>query len=331
MPDMDNPPAGVAETQERAGMALGALVRDVGLSVAATQRRMNETCATTASALAGTMVEIVAVRQTEYADDGEVGASSNILMELPLVNFVDPVNYQFERLHLQGVFHSSEVRSGAASSVDTTHRAGSASVYLGVWGGGASAGDSVARAADAAANGGTGADWSYQGQSTSHAATGTGSAYRQEVGQIRMNAEILPRTDIGVPKPNHVVRGPRLSVVPHAAVELPQDRPAGTPLAARAMRLTVDYRRRPAAGATEGTPIQGASFTIETDGLPWSYCDAAGNVDESPTSALHETAADGTLHLLLRRGFTPGEETAPRTFTLTVRIGLIRTSIPVSL
>ena len=346
MPDTNHLPVGLgsttlaegaesttAERLEQAGLALGELVKSVGNAVAATQRQMNETCAATANALATTMVDIVAVRHKEYEDDGSLSDTGNLShkMPLPLVNFVDPVNYEMTRVHLQGLFYASDFRSASASSVDTSSAAGSGHLYLGgVFSSPALSGglSSVA----AAAQTGTGADYAYGSQSTTSSQTGTASQQQYDYGTIRMNAEMTPRTDIGVPKPNHVIRGPSVLLVAQNVRQVPTTVTPDAPLQERSSIIHLTFRRRPTAAKPEGELIPGAGFTIEASGLTWEYCDAAGTVDESETSALRTTHEEtGDLYFVVRRRFEPGADTAPRSFVVTARRGLLQTSIAVSL
>lgn len=323
--------SGLGGTLDGAGMALGDLVKQVGMAVADTQRRLNETCASTANALAGTMVDVVAVRHTEYDDEGNVVEGANITMELPLVGFVDPVNYEMSQVHLQGVFQASEFKSAHAGSSGGSHSHGGASLYLGGYG----AGPGVAaglNAAAGAAQGGAAGGYAYGARSSSSAEYGGAYTHQREFGQVRMNAEMVPRNDIGVPKPRHVVRGPTLLVVPQGVASTPAHPTAESPLAERSSVVKVTYRKRPSQADTVGAPIAGASFAVEADGLQWGYCNAAGTVvDDSDVSTFRQTDANGVLYFKVRRVFAPGEDTAPRSFALSARIGLVQSTVPVAL
>jgi hypothetical protein len=307
-----------------AGLAFGDLVKQVGMSVAETQRRLNETCAATANALANTTVDVIAVQATEYGDDGSVDANRNITMPLPLVNFIDPVNYEMSEVHLQGVFYASEFKAANLTTTDSSRFNGSASLHLGGWFSGTSAGAGVTAAAAAAASG-SGGSYNSATESATHTESGSATKQSYEFGQVRMNAEMIPRDDIGVPKPNHIVRGPSLLLVPQELKTLPQTPTAEHPLTERSVIVKLSYRRR------NGDAIPDASFAVETGGLPWNYCNAAGVVDETDDSEFMETSSAGELYVKVRRTFTAGEDTAMRSFVVTARIGLIATSVPVNL
>jgi hypothetical protein len=326
----EGPGANVGDKLGGAGLAFGDLVKQVGMSVAETQRRLNETCAATANSLASTTVDVIAVQATEYYENGAVKENKNITMPLPLVNFVDPVNYEMANVHLQGVFYASEFKAANVNTTDSSRFGGSASLHLGGFLGSPSAGSGVA-AAGAAAASGSGGSYNYASQGSSHTEVSSGSKHSYEFGQVRMNAEMIPRDDIGVPKPNHIVRGPSLLMVPQELVTVPATPSAEHPLRERYTVVKITYRRQPRAASPGGAPIEGASFAIETGGLPWNYCNPAGVVDDSPESTFKETDRNGVLYFKVRRVFTAGEDTTPRSFALSARIGLVASSVPVNL
>lgn len=323
------PGSNVGNKIDAAGMALGDLVKHVGMSVAATQQALNASCAATANALASTTVDIIAVRHTDYKDDGSYDETSgNIMMPLPLVNFVDPVNYEMTQVHLQGVFYASEIRTGSTSSTESSRYAGGASLHLGGFLSQPGVQNGLNAVTGQAVNG-SGAGWGSQ----SSTATQSGAASRQETefGQVRMSAEMTPRNDIGVPKPRHIIRGPSLMLVPQGIATVPAAPTPEHPLEERRTIVKVSYRRRPTETARNGAGIKDASFVVEAGGLDWAYCSQAGVVDESSTSTYTRTNADGELFFVVRRRFTPGEDITPRAFSVSARIGLVNSTVPVML
>lgn len=319
----------VGDKIDSAGMALGDLVKHVGMSVAATQRKLNESCAVTANALATTTVDIVAVRHTDFNDDGTYAETSgDILMPLPLVNFVDPVNYEMTQVHLQGVFQATELRTGTTSSSDSSRSYGGASVHLGGFFSQPSLSGGLNAAASQVQNGsGTG----YGSVSTTSTQYGTASQQVTEFGQVRMNAEMTPRNDIGVPKPRHIIRGPSLILVPQGVATTPPAPTAEHPLEERRVLVKVTYLRRPTEDKPAGEAIKDASFTVETGGLDWSYCNDHGVVDDTETSTLTKTNTSGELYFVVRRRFTPGEDVTPRSIAVSARIGMVSATVPVTL
>lgn len=340
MPEISNLPAGlestalsvngpgtdVANTLDGAGMALGDLVKQVGMAVAETQRRLNEACADTANTLAETLVDVVAVRHTRYNDDGSYHSGGNINTRLPLINFMDPVNYEMTDVRLQGQFFASEIKSANTTSVENTRYSSSTSVHLGGFfrQPGVAAGVNAAAAAAQ-----TGSGTGYASLSSTGTETGTASASEYQFGQVRMNAEMTPRNDIGVPKPRHVVRGPTLLLLPRGIVTRPAVVTPDAPLQERSTIVRVSYRRRPANGAREGTGIKNASFTVETSGLDWNFCTSDGTVNE--TDAATRTDENGDLFFVVRRRFAAGDDVTQRAFALTARIGLVNASVSVML
>lgn len=323
------PGTNVGDKLDGAGMALGDLVRQVGMSVAETQRRLNESCAATANALASQTVDIVAVRHTDYGDDGTYEATSgDITMPLPLINFVDPVNYEMTQVHLQGVFQATEIRSASNSSSGSTSYYGGSSLHLGGFFSQPGVGGGLNAVANQAASGsGSG----YASQYTNSTQYGAASRQETEFGQVRMNAEMTPRNDIGVPKPRHIIRGPNLMLVPQGILTTPAAPTVDRPLEERRTIVKAVYRRRPSADAKDGAGIVGAWFVVEAGGLEWSYCNAAGVVDDSAISTYTKTDANGELYFAVRRRFTPGEDTTPRAFAVSARIGLVDSTVPVTL
>lgn len=320
------PGTDVASTLDGAGMALGDLVKQVGMAVAETQRRLNDSCADTANTLANTMVDVVAVRHTRYNDDGSYNTSGNIVTQMPLAAYAEIVNYEVSELRLQGQFYASEIKAANTTSTDTTRHATSTSVHLGGWFQQPGVASGVNAAATAAQ---TGSGTGYSMQSHVGTMNGSASASEYQAGQVRMNAEITPRNDIGVPRARHVVRGPSLLLLPRGVTTFPAVVSAEAPLQRRSTVVRVSYRRRPTEGQQQGTGIKDASFVVETSGLEWSFCLENGTPDE--TSAATRTDANGDLYFVVRRNFAPGDDTTPRAFTLTARIGLVNASVAVML
>jgi hypothetical protein len=323
---VNGPGTDVAGTLDGAGMALGDLVKQVGMAVAETQRRLNDSCAETANTLAGTLVDVVAVRHTHYNDNGTYASGGNINSRLPLANFMDPVNYHLADVRLQGMFYASEIKSASTTSTDTSRYSSSTSIHLGGFMSQPGLAAGVGAAADAARNG-TGSGYASQYETGTQ--TGTASASEYQYGQVRMNAEMVPRNDIGVPKPRHVVRGPTLLLLPRGVATRPAVVAPEAPLQERSTVVRVSYRRRPTETAKEGSGIKDASFVVETGGLEWSFCDEDGVKNE--TVEYTRTDASGDLYFVVRRGFAPGADTAPRAWTLTARIGLVNASVSIML
>src|SRR5262249_19715844 len=103
-----------------AGSDFGTLIQGVGNAVAATQLKLATTSAATTSALAKTSVNVIAVQETIFDDNGNVQSSQSFVRNLPLINFVDPVFYQWTQVRLQGRFFVSEIASSSQSDTFTS-------------------------------------------------------------------------------------------------------------------------------------------------------------------------------------------------------------------
>ena len=67
----------VGQDLTNAGSDFGALLLGIGNAVAATQQKLTETSADTTSALAQTLVDVIAVQETIYDDGGTITGSKS--------------------------------------------------------------------------------------------------------------------------------------------------------------------------------------------------------------------------------------------------------------
>jgi hypothetical protein len=283
--------ANVSGEISQAGVAFGDLVETTGMAVAETQNRLNTTSADSATALASTQVDVIAVQEKIYDDQGNITDMVIHTRKLPLINFIDPVFYKWNYVRLQGQFMAREFASAATSYKNgwtSSNKSGQAGLFV-IFGGGR-----------------TTTDYSRTTTETSSETTSDIS-----FGRIRMNAMLKPRNDVSVPKPTQVVRGPSLSVVKGEITDLRPD-PAG-PLTGRTMSVLLEYRRR------DGTPIANKLISIDSEGAAWSY--VGGN----------QTNASGQLEILLTRTFIdPAADTTPTDVIISGRIGLVQNSTTVT-
>jgi hypothetical protein len=281
---LDIPNADVSDELANAGVAFGDLIAGVGGAVADTQRKLNDTAVATTTALAETTVDILAVQETVYDDDGNIDESVSHEQRLPLITFIDPVLYQWSQVRLQGSFVASELAAGSSSTTTTTtdNEGSSQGGLFVILGGGRTYLD-------------------YDRSTTDRTNNVTSDVSR---GRIRMYSELTPRHDIGVPKPRQAVQGPRLAVSAGEIIDIPA---AGANPAQRTMQVTIEYFRR------DSTPIQGKTISIETSGVPFEY---VGGVDQ--------TDADGKVEVLLRRTFLDETaDTSPVESIVSARIGIV--------
>jgi len=175
-----------------AGLAFGDLVKLTGKAVADTQNKLNQTGAASTSALAKTLVDVIAVSEVDYDDSGNVTGSKTFTQQLPLIDFIDPVIYQWTQVRLQGRFTASQFAGSASTDTHTntsTDTSGQAGFGL-IFGGG------------------------YNNFQFDDSQTHVDSNFRVEssVGLMRMNAVLEPRHDVGVPKPRTARSGSWLAV-----------------------------------------------------------------------------------------------------------------------
>ncbi len=233
--------ANVNDELEGAGVAFGELVRTVGESVAAAQVELNKTGADTATALANTLVDVIAVQETTYDDDGTIQEAETHTRKLPLINFIDPPFYEWTKVRVQGHFYASEFASSASQtdvSTTTTLNVGVRGFSIGPFGGVGVSGSSS--------------------NTTDVASTTVERLEDRSVGRMRLNSRLQPRRDATVPPPRQVIRGPRLILIEGPIV----DDASGD---FRTMDVTIQYQKR------DGTPIAGKPISFETDGVAWEF------------------------------------------------------------
>jgi hypothetical protein len=232
-----------------AGLAFGDLVKLTGAAVADTQQTLNKTAADSTSTLAKTLVDVVAVQEIDYDDNGNVTGAQSFTQKLPLINFVDPVLYQWTQVRLQGRFRASQFATTASSDFETQ---------------GSSEGSGQAGIGIIFGLGYNNFQHDYSQQSID-----TNFRVESSVGLMRMNAILEPRHDIGVPKPRQAVVGPRLQI---DAGPIANVGPAAAPTS-RTMEVVITYTQ------SDGTPITGKTLAIETPGVGWSYKAGADTTD----------------------------------------------------
>lgn len=222
-----------------AGMAFGDLVKLTGKSVADTQTKLNKTAADSTSALAQTLVDVIAVQELDYDDNGNVTGEQTFTQQLPLIDFVDPVLYQWSQVRLQGRFTASQFATTASTdthSNTSTDSSGQAGIGI-IFGGG------------------------YNNFQFDDSQTHVDTSFRVEdsVGLIRMNAVLEPRHDIGVPKPRQAIVGPQISIDAGPIADV------GAPATARTMEAVITFTN------SAGDPIANKELAIDTQGVAWAY------------------------------------------------------------
>jgi hypothetical protein len=288
--------ADVNDATKKAGLSFGKLLETTGLAIAESQRQLNEVGAASTSALAGQMVDVIAAQVNAYDDDGNLDANGTetLPMKLPLINFIDPVFYEWAQVRLQGRFFATEFvgstetsSSGVSASVSTSSTGGflfgfgSSTVGFGVRGNSSDVDTSV----------------------------------EQSFGNIRASALLTPKTDIGVPKPRQLVDAPSLGV------QVGPDVDDVAEPGSRLKKASILCFKRDGSKQDAGKSLP---LSIEVDGALWSF-DAANAADQGKTDA------DGRVPIRLKRVLpVPAGQDAPDRspvdVTVTVRLGVVSTT-----
>ena len=288
-----------------AGLAFGDLIALTGKAVASSQQRLNETAAATTTALARTIVPIVAIEESVYDDDGNTVGHNTFVQNLPLLDLIDPVAYEWSEVRIQGKFNAEQFESSSTATTDTSSGGQSTThTPLGIFLGGIFKNFQL--------------DQAVLGDSAStHTELDRQTEQSSSVGLMRMSATLEPRHDIGVPKPRQVIVGPEI------AVELGAVAAIGTPPTARTIEVTVTYSRDQGS-----TPIQDKTLSIQVTGLTWDY--AAGTPTDADGARI--TDSSGRIRIVLRRELsTPGADPAPSDWVVSVRKGIVSNTTVVTL
>jgi len=285
-----------------AGLSFGRLLETTGLAVAESSRQLNEVGADMTTALSSTMVDVIAAQVNTFNDQGQLIASGTktLTNKLPLINFIDPVFYEWTQVRLQGLFQATEfAASNETSTTVVTASAGSSNTGTGFF---------------------FGAGTNRFSFGVSNVSTDVDTATESSFGLIRASALLQPKTDIGVPKPRQLLNAPSFAIVFGPDVT---DVPAGAPTARRKevsiQCFKSDGSKQPAAKVL---PV-----SLEVVGAQWSF--AASVVLDAGRPTLD---ANGQFGIVLERQFPtpPGEGAVPDTAqaetTVTVRMGVVSAS-----
>jgi len=309
--------AAVESTNTGAGMAgagasFGELIKGVGNAVAATQLQLTENSADTTSKLAETLVDVIAVQETIIDNAGNITASKSHMQKLPLLNFIDPVFYQYPQVKVEGHFVIDSF------AVDTSS---SAKVSGSSFGGGFSFSQKPTLfGTKSSASGSAGFA---SGSSSTDLATSSKQA--TAVGRMRLYSQLAPQPGLGVPKPVQVVIGPSLAILEGPTHEDVDD--AGN--ATRTMSLLIQLRDK------DGQPIKKKPLSIDADGAMWDYA----TPDDATKIITGDTGQDaGNLSIVLTRTFpvsadpaAPPPDKSAKPVTVNVRLGLVAAGVTISL
>jgi hypothetical protein len=286
--------ADVNDATKKAGLSFGKLIETTGLAVADSQRQLNDVGAASTSALAAQLVDVIAAQVNAFDDDGNLDATGTktLTQKLPLVNFIDPVFYEWAQVRLQGMFFASEFEGSTESS------------------------SSAVGASASTSNTGIGFLLGAGSNRFSFGARGSASdadtSVEQSFGHIRASALLQPKTDIGVPKPRQLIDAPSL------AVQVGPDVDDATEPGTRRKKLAILCNKR------DGSPQDADKLlplSIEVAGALWAF-------DPLAPADAGKTVAGGSVPLMIKRVLPvpAGAElpdTTPVDVTVTVRLGVV--------
>lgn len=300
-PETTDPAGSLAEV----GSDFGLLLLGIGNAVAATQQKLTENSADTTTKLANTLVDVIAVQQTGYDDNGNIRAALPIKEKMPVITYVSPVYYEFPQVRVQGRFVVSEFAAAGTSQSSSSSSGFGVGVGMSL----------QKKAFSIGASGG----FSSSSQSTS---VSTQFDQATAVGQMRMFARLAPREDVGIPKPLRVIVGPSITIL---AADLQNGTdPDGTPF--RSLSVLLQLRDR------SGKPIPGKALSIDTEGIPWTFVPATEKV-----TGPKDTPTAGNLEILLKRSFpepppdAPPVDTTPKSVVISAVLGAVsnRTTVTI--
>lgn len=189
--------ADVTDEIAKGGPAFGTFLKSVGLAVAESQKALDETLVATAKSLSETKIEVIAVFEQVLQDsDGQMTQGNVHIQSLPLINYLMPTAYSFSRVYLQADMKVSEFNGangfnikGSSQSIGASARASYGLI------------------------GGFGASGSASFAQSSFSRSGEVSvAQDAAAGSLHMEATLEPRTDVQLPRPFVVQKGPRIQV-----------------------------------------------------------------------------------------------------------------------
>lgn len=280
------------------GVAFGEFTKSVGLAVAAAQAALDKTLVDTAKALSETEINTVAVFEQQIKDDdGTMDKGVVHIQKLPLTNYLMPTAYQWSRVYLEADMNVQEFNSRSGFNIQQKSFSAGASVSGGYGLGGFGVRGS--------------AGFNYGSSST-----GVDASYGQDVaaGKLHMEATLEPRSDVELPRPFVLQKGPRMQLQVGARTPIYQDNDATKPVVGQKVKLTAVLQK------TDGSPMEADK--------PLSL-----NVSE-PTlnyTSSGKTSANGTMDIELTRSGANYDPTSPVRAMVRVSFGLVTQSVGVVL
>jgi hypothetical protein len=268
------------------GVAFGEFVKSIGLAVAAAQTELDKNLTETAKKLSETQIDVIAVFEQQINDEDGTMDKGNIQMQkLPLINYLMPTAYHWKRVYLEADMDVQEfnARSGISIQQQSFSVGATASGGFGVFGGGFNASASTNYS-----NSSTGVDAS---ASTDKAA-----------GKLHMEATLEPRSDIELPRPFVLQKGPQLDLQVGARVETHQDGDETKPVTGSKVTLTAVLKK------TNGAPNENKPLSVSVSDPTLTFTTSAGKTDNEGQITITFTRKvltpeDKPVQTLVRVGF----------------------------
>jgi hypothetical protein len=275
------------------GVAFGEFVKSVGLAVAAAQEELDKTLRETAKALSETQIDVIAVfEQVTNDDDGSMAEGIVHNQKLPLINYIMPTAYHWSRVYLESDMKVQEFnsRNGFDIQQKSFNAGASVSGTFGPLGGKVTAAGGFSVGSSS-----TNLDVS---NSTDTAA-----------GSLHMEATLEPRTDIQLPQPFILQKGPTIDLQVGAKVELKADTNDPNKVTGYQVAMTAVLRKTdgsPNGTKSLATVISDPTLIYTSDGKT----DANGEMKITVTRRVLDPATDVPIQALVRVTFGLVTQTA---------------------
>jgi len=273
-------------------------VKSVGLAVAAAQAELDATLVKTAKALSETEINTVAVFEQQIKDDDGLMDRGNVhIQKLPLINYLMPTAYAWERVYLEADMNVQEFNSRSGFNIQQKRFSADArlSGNYGLLGFGVSGS---------------------AGMSYSNTSTGVDASLSNDTaaGKIHMEATLAPRGDVQLPKPFVLQKGPRLQLQVGSRTPIYTENDSTKPVIGQKVVLNAVLTK------TDGSPMD------KDKPLSINISDSSLNYEASG-----KTDASGSMTLTITRSGASYDPTTPVQALVRVSFGLVTQSVGISL
>lgn len=296
--------ANVTSELRNAGTAFATLIEGIGKAVATTQRELDSTSGSIASAMAQTEVDTVQAVVTEYGDNGNIKAVNVVTGKTSALSIAVPAALAFKRVHLEASFVATEFSSAEHSNVNVN--------LVG-----------VSVSSKGAGIGGPSIGASFVNANTDRQ---TEQTQDSSVGSMSMTAQILPKPVVALTKPPLILKGPILKLSATGGPKvvninpISNDPTAPPYLERRSMMILVNLMK------ADATPNDGKIIAIDSAGLDWEMTDSLGvAVTAGPT-----TDISGNFYIKVSRTSASATE-ANKDYALRASLNLVNATLSVSL